>query len=174
MHSGSSVTWLRSLPSMNRLIDCSAQTRCLNLAEHLKAINAFSHGLGRDRRPRLSAWWRPQPGCQLPGDESARSAVRARPTPAVRSSRLQAAKRSLATVLGESWLPASPSDWSPVTRPCRIGIGQCAAPDDAHIRKLCSIGSGQFHPRLSGRVNEIDTIVAATMFNAAQAMIGTR
>src|SRR5664280_2961443 len=72
-----------------------------------------------------------------------------RPTPAVRSSRLQAAKRSLAMVLGESWLPASPSDWSPVTRPCRIGIGQCAAPDDAHIRK------GGFKSEAQRLVNEL-------------------
>jgi hypothetical protein len=47
------VTWVRSSPSMNRFIDCSAQTRCFNLGDHLPSFNAFSHSLSLNRTLRL-------------------------------------------------------------------------------------------------------------------------
>jgi hypothetical protein len=35
---------------MNRFIDCSAQTRCFNLGDHLPSFNAFSHSLSLELR----------------------------------------------------------------------------------------------------------------------------
>ena len=46
------MTWLRSSPSMNHFIDCSAQTRCLNLGDHpatFKRFHTASAGSGRTK-----------------------------------------------------------------------------------------------------------------------------